>query len=193
MQACGGTHVTNTGQIGFFKIVKREGVKDGVERITFTAGMPALQYVQKRDELISKSSEIMSVPEQMLVESTNRFFNEWKGQRKKIEELQGRLGQKAIENARVSKDGHINQILPASDPNELLKMAQQITNANKKAIAVLCDANGNLLILRGSECKKSAKEIFRQIVSKCKGAGGGNDKIARGRIKDIEKFKKLIK
>ncbi|MFH1240451.1 MAG: alanine--tRNA ligase [Candidatus Diapherotrites archaeon] len=193
VQACGGTHVTNTGQIGFFKIIKRESVKDGVERITFVAGMPALQYVQTREELISKSSEIMSVPEQMLVESTNRFFNEWKEQRKRIEELQARLGQKTVENANVSKDGHINQILPSSDPNELLKMAQQITNTNKKAIAVLCDANGNLVILRGSECKKSAKEIFGKIVSQCKGAGGGNDKIARGRIKDIEKFKKLIK
>jgi alanyl-tRNA synthetase len=37
-QACGGTHVDRTGDIGYFKIVKRESVQDGVERITSSIG-----------------------------------------------------------------------------------------------------------------------------------------------------------
>ncbi len=40
-QACGGTHVTSTGEVGPIKIVRAYRIQDGVERIEFTAGLSA--------------------------------------------------------------------------------------------------------------------------------------------------------
>ena len=42
IEACGGTHVFNTGEIGLIKILKTERIQDGVVRIEFVAGENAL-------------------------------------------------------------------------------------------------------------------------------------------------------
>ena len=38
IEACGGTHVNKTGQLGLIKIIKTERVQDGVVRLKFVAG-----------------------------------------------------------------------------------------------------------------------------------------------------------
>ena len=192
VQACGGTHVSNTGEIGFFKIIKREGVKDGVERITFAAGMPAIEYVQKRDELISKSAEVLGVPEQALLESTSRFFREWKGQRKNIQHLQEQLGEKELSTVEADSKGRIVKFLPETDAQQMLKMAQKMVELNPAATVILCESKGNLLVLCGSESVEKSDAVFKEILKKCGGVGGGNKKIARGKIKDVEKAKKIV-
>ncbi len=89
VEACGGTHhlLKRTGEIGPFKIIKRESVKDGVERLVYKAGRRAVEYIQQREELLKNSSSILKVPEAMLPKTVERFFNEWKERGKKIEEL----------------------------------------------------------------------------------------------------------
>ncbi|RME79592.1 MAG: alanine--tRNA ligase [Methanobacteriota archaeon] len=79
-EACGGTHhlLQATGNIGYIKIVKRESVKDGVERLTFKAGRPAVRYVQERETLLKRSADVYKVPVQELPQTCERFFSEWK-------------------------------------------------------------------------------------------------------------------
>ena len=43
IEACGGTHVFNTGELGLIKILKTERIQDGVVRIEFVAGENALE------------------------------------------------------------------------------------------------------------------------------------------------------
>ena len=46
IEACGGTHVKSTGEIGLVKIVKSERIQDGVVRLEFVAGEAAVSYMQ---------------------------------------------------------------------------------------------------------------------------------------------------
>lgn len=46
VEGCGGTHLSNTSELGFLKIVNTESVQEGIQRITFVAGEAALEYVQ---------------------------------------------------------------------------------------------------------------------------------------------------
>lgn len=45
-EGCGGTHLKNTSEIGFLKILKVETIQEGIQRFTFAAGEAALDYVQ---------------------------------------------------------------------------------------------------------------------------------------------------
>ncbi|MEZ0248401.1 MAG: alanine--tRNA ligase [Thermoproteus sp.] len=49
VQACGGTHLSSTGEIGPIKVVRVERIADGVVRFIFTTGKYAVEYVQKME------------------------------------------------------------------------------------------------------------------------------------------------
>ncbi|MDR1722101.1 MAG: alanine--tRNA ligase, partial [Methanobrevibacter sp.] len=58
VQACAGTHILKTGEIGLIKINKTERVQDGVERIDFSAGISAISSMQEQDSYLRESSNI---------------------------------------------------------------------------------------------------------------------------------------
>ena len=92
-QACGGTHnyIKNTSELGLVKIVKREGVQDGVERVVIKVGPEAIKHVEERERLLREAAEALAVPEDQLKATALRFFNEWKERGKEIEKLQALL------------------------------------------------------------------------------------------------------
>jgi alanyl-tRNA synthetase len=52
VEFCGGTHLTHTGQAGFFKIIGQEGVGKGVRRVTAVTGREAVAVVQHQAALL---------------------------------------------------------------------------------------------------------------------------------------------
>ena len=62
VEACAGTHVASTGELGLIKIIKNERVQDGVERLEYVAGETAIEYIQKQNELLYSICNNLSVP-----------------------------------------------------------------------------------------------------------------------------------
>ena len=54
VEFCGGTHLTHTGQAGFFKIISQEGVGKGVRRVTAVTGREAVAVVQHQAALLEE-------------------------------------------------------------------------------------------------------------------------------------------
>ncbi len=67
IQACGGTHTDTTGQVGFIKIMRTERIQDGVERLVFVAGYPAVDYIQSMDSTIEQASSVLGVQRENVV------------------------------------------------------------------------------------------------------------------------------
>jgi alanyl-tRNA synthetase len=87
VQACGGTHLKNTGEIGFIKILHTERIQDGVERIVFSAGLPALKAVQEKEKSLWKVAELLNAPIEKLEETAKRLVREWKEARREKKRL----------------------------------------------------------------------------------------------------------
>jgi alanyl-tRNA synthetase len=94
VEACAGTHVKNTSELGYLKILRTERVQDGRERFIYTTGLYAVRASQENENLIAKVSEILNAPIDKLVPTAERFLNEWKVDRKKKEELAKELLEK---------------------------------------------------------------------------------------------------
>ncbi len=61
-ELCGGTHLTNTGQAGLFKIVGEESVAAGTRRITALTGPAALQKVQEEEAILAEVAATLKIP-----------------------------------------------------------------------------------------------------------------------------------
>ncbi len=182
-EACGGTHQMNekTGEFGYFKIVKRESVQDGIERIYYKVGEAAVRYAQEREALLRKASGVINVSEHQLPAAVERFFEEWKAQRKEIEKLKEEFvsarAEEVVERSR--KEGVVEESID-EDAKVLAKIGGLVSES-EGAMAVLRNPQGNFVCVAGKKAKKNALELFEGL--KKKGAkGGGNERIVSGKI-----------
>ena len=53
-ELCGGTHVSQTGDIGLFKIQSEIGVASGVRRIEATTGYNLLEIMEQQENILEK-------------------------------------------------------------------------------------------------------------------------------------------
>ncbi len=95
VEGCGGTHVASTGELGFLKILKTETIQEGIQRIIFSAGFAALDFVEDQYSTIKAlESRIKPGPEGLkdsilgLIDENIRYKKEQtKNERKFIETL----------------------------------------------------------------------------------------------------------
>ncbi len=179
-EACGGTHqmIKTTGEIGYFKIEKRVGVQDGLERIIFRCGSSAVKYVQKEEEILRNAADVVSVTKKELPKTVERFFDEWKTQKKRIENmLETWISAKTVEIKNEIKEGIVEQEVDA-EQKTLIIIGEKITK-EIPCIVVLKNKKNEFVIF--SSGKKSALEVFEKL--KKRGAqGGGNQKMVLGKF-----------
>ncbi len=188
-EACGGTHTmhSQTGEIGCFKIIKRESIQDGVERISYKCGSVAIAYMQEKEKLLSDASDVLSVSESELVKSINRFFGEWKEQRKKIEDLSELLIRE--EAKEIIANSSLKPVLRVLDIDDSLlrKLGIKISES-ETACGCFISKSGTIVCAAGKNSEISAKSLLEKAISSLGGTGGGNEHLSQGRVKKIEVF-----
>ena len=198
IEACAGTHVTNTGMIGMIKILRAERVQDGVERVEFAAGEAAVRASQARDDLLAGAAGILRVPNEQLPRTAERFFEEWKEQQKEIERLKEDLAAarlKTLVSEAETIDGLrvIVQKMGNADIDELLKAAALL--AEEDCVALLGSKTGKLVAAVGqSGLSKGVKagSIIKAAAKALGGGGGGRPQLAQGGGPDTERLEEAL-
>jgi alanyl-tRNA synthetase len=188
VQACAGTHLGKTGEVGPIKLLRIERIQDGIERLEYAAGEAAIEAIQAQEELLREAAAVLKVPPEKLPAVAERFFEEWKQLRKENEHLRSEIAD--LELARVKRGAQeINGVkiiaaaLSAADSKELLKLASQLA------------AEGFVVILIGrGEARASAvtavpaplqdtiraDELVKRVCAELGGSGSGKAAIAQG-------------
>jgi alanyl-tRNA synthetase len=91
MELCGGTHVTNTAEIGLFKIISETGVASGVRRIEAVAGPAVLEYLNVRDAVVRDLSERFKAKPEELPDRITTLQNDLKSAQKELDALRSEL------------------------------------------------------------------------------------------------------
>ncbi|MDD1724293.1 MAG: alanine--tRNA ligase, partial [Methanospirillum sp.] len=130
IEACAGTHCAYTGDIGMITIIRVEHVQDGVERLEFAAGIAAIQYKHRQEDILNKAAEAFSVQVDALPVTSKRFFDEWKDQRKEIERLSARISELELNNLETTEYNGVPLLIKRLDlPNaELVKISTGISD-----------------------------------------------------------------
>ena len=61
MELCGGTHLSNSGQVGLFKLMTEEPVAKGVRRISALTGQKALSQIHHQEQLLKQLTQELKV------------------------------------------------------------------------------------------------------------------------------------
>ena len=198
IEACAGTHVTNTGMIGAIKILRTERIQDGVERIEFAAGEAAVRASQERDDLLTGASGVLRVPAEQLPRTAERFFEEWKGQAKEIERLKEDLARARLRGLAAEaeeSDGLkiVVQRMGSADMDELLKAAALL--AEQDCAVLLGSETGKLVAAVGrSGLARGLKAgaIIKAAARLLGGGGGGKPELAQGGGPDVAKLEEAL-
>lgn len=82
IEACGGTHGHNTGDIGPIKITKTKKIADGLVRIELKAGDVAVEYMREKEKLLEEVARKLNVEESDVPKAVEKLFDTWKSLRK---------------------------------------------------------------------------------------------------------------
>ncbi len=208
VEACAGTHLKSTGEIGFIKIVHSERVQDGVERLAYSIGIPAVKAVQKSERLIFKLSEVMNAPIEKLDQTAEKLVRELKKtnaeRRKLLKELAAQesagLGRKAAEKAKeingirvILRDFH-----ESIDIDRMVQTANEIVKRDDSAVTIFYGSDGKnarLMVMAGKTALEkgvNANEIVRNASAALGGGGGGKPNFAQGGGTKIDKLQEAI-
>ena len=195
VQACGGTHLPNTGLIGPIKILRTERIQDGVERIIFAAGEAAIKWMQESESIIKRTSGVFRVPPEKLPDTAQKFFDEWKNARKEVEKLKRELAKLLVYEleSKVEKIKGIEFIggIVEGDIEHLREAALKLKKPNR-VIAIISEDSGAVVVAVGDNVEHKAGDLVRIITSVAGGGGGGKKDLAQGKIKNILKAKEAL-
>jgi alanyl-tRNA synthetase len=193
VQACGGTHVARTGDIGTIKILGTERIQDGVVRITFAAGDAAIQATQDTEDRLTETAETLDVAPEEVPETARRFFEEWKERGKTIEELKEELATVRAEGSgggeEVDLDGTtaVVQRLDA-DMEELRATANALVEEGKVAVLGSGADGATFVVAVPDGVPVNAGEVVGELASRVGGGGGGPPDFAQGGGPDADKL-----
>jgi len=189
-EACGGTHCKRTGELGVFKIEKASKLQDGVERIIFSAGEPALKRINQQSEALAKASDLLKTTPDRLPESIKAIVAERDSLEKELEKVHAKtveahvkqLGKRAVNFATVrlvlAKTAKRRGI-------DAVEVANRLKESDPKMIAVIFEVSERVQVVAaaGDEAVKAGINSG-QIVSEASkvlgGGGGGRPFFATG-------------
>jgi alanyl-tRNA synthetase len=165
VEACAGTHVRNTGEIGFIKIIHSERIQDGVERLVYAVGIQALKAVQKNEELLWRVSETLNAPLEKLDKTAEKLVKELKEVKAERRKLVEKLAKQAV--AVVSAEPSIEVVreiggvkLVTRDFGEeinvdvMVQTANEIIKKDDAAVAVFYGSDGKtarIMVMAGKK------------------------------------------
>ena len=183
IELCGGTHVSATGELGFFKIKSESAVAAGVRRIEAVAGM-ALKIMLIGIEILNKIRDQLKNPKELL-KSLQDLQSETGSMRRRMESMEMKqAGQLRIELLKesISLGGYkfIGKIIESISPDSLRKLTSDLRQDSTDLMVVLAtisDGRPQVVIGLGdqlvSEKKLDASKIIKEIVAPLIKGGGG--------------------
>lgn len=203
IELCGGAHLTNTAQVGTFKIISENGIAAGVRRIEALTGTEALKYYQSQEEQLKQICKAVKANAENVVYKVEQIVSEQKETTKEIEKLKAKLAGGAVEEI-LSQKQQINGIsvicanVKDADANALKTMGDQLKVKLGSGIVVLASGKGdkvNLVAMATDDVVKKgihAGNIVKAAAACCCGGGGGRPNMAQAGGKDASKIEEAL-
>lgn len=195
-ELCGGTHVKQTGDIGFFKIVKEESIASGVRRIEALTGVEALNYVNEKIDIVDNLAGEFKISYDKVIEKIDSILKENKDLKKQLNDVKkSQLNNIELDKNIVNNVNVFTKNLEGIEPQDLKQVIinWQNTKYKKNSVIVMTVKNDGKIILIVAVSKDiidkiNAVELFKKIGGK----GGGVPSFAMGSVSEVINFENIV-
>ncbi|WP_439882906.1 alanine--tRNA ligase [Pontibacter sp. MBLB2868] len=195
VELCGGTHVYNTGEIGYFKIVSESSVAAGVRRIEAITAKAAEEFVQAQLDELHAVREVLNT-QSNVSGAVEKLQEDNKALQKQLEQFElkqlSSLKDALAKNAQ-QLDG-INLVaekVDVSSSDYLKKLAfdmRQVVDNLVLVLAAEIDGKPQIAVMLSDNLVQdknmNASQMVRELAKEIKGGGGGQPFYATAGGKD---------
>lgn len=189
-ELCGGTHVSNTGDIICFKILSESGVAAGVRRIEAVTGDGVFTYYKNAEKMLLDAADVAKVRPSELAEKVAHMTTEIRKLENELESLRSSAAKDALtDSIKNAADIEGVKLITASvddaDMNTLRKLSDTLKEKQGALVAVLAsrvDDKVNLIVTATDEAVKrgaDSAKMIKTLAPLIGGGGGGRETMAQ--------------
>ncbi len=206
MELCGGAHVSQTGDIGLFRIISESGVASGVRRIEALTGRGAFSYFQEREAALEETASVLKTRPDNVVNRVEQLLADKAAVEGLLDEARARgsSGEDIIAEEVIEIPGGGNVVyrgirLRVRDLDDARKWGDKFLAGGESGIAALAvEMPGDKraiftfasddMISRGIR----ADAVIREVASVVGSRGGGRPHMAQAGIEDASKIDEAL-
>jgi len=189
VNACGGTHVSSTSQIGAVLIRGTERIRQAV-RVSFLCGNRAISAARADDALLSGLGREFSVGRADLPAAASRLKADAKAGAKERQALREELANYHAARLLVEDPPHhdlriVRRVFSDRDADYIKLLASRVTSAAPHTIALLASTQESpaaVVMASSQELGRNAGELLRAALAESGGRGGGSPTLAQGLV-----------
>ena len=203
-ELCGGTHVSNTAQLGLFKISSESSVASGVRRIEGVTGFGVLDQLGMHLNALRETAQVMKVMNPMeLPARAKQVMAELKEKDRTIETLNAKVASanlagvfqnaQSVEGVKV-----VFALLSGTGSDALRALCDKVKESAEPVAAVFAGVSGGKATLAAA-CNKPAQEkglkagvLVKAVAQLTGGNGGGKPDFAMAGAKDQTKLDEAL-
>lgn len=199
MELCGGTHISNSAQIGMFKILSETGIAAGVRRIEAATGMNTVKIVEAMDDTLYNVTTSLKTTTDHLMEKVDEITEQNREKEKTIEALKKKF------DGNLVMDIHQKVSVIEGVQTSIAEVENVSVDQLRNISDLLKDRMGSGIVLLGTKqdgkvsfiatatkdiVKKgfNAGKLVKEVAAIAGGGGGGRPDMAQAGGKNPEKL-----
>ncbi len=197
-ELCGGTHVSNSAEIGMIKILSESSSSAGIRRIEAITGEAVYNYYEKKESLLNDVASLLKAKHEKIADKVQQLIDLNKEIEKELKTIKSQAAGSEIDNL-ISSAVEINTVKVAAgkvaidNSNELRNAGDTLRQKLGSGIGILiAEIKGkvSLLTVVTDDLKKQypAGKIVGQLAEFVDGRGGGRPDMAMAGGKSIDKI-----
>lgn len=192
VELCGGTHLSEISEIGYFKILSESSVASGVRRIEAVTSSKAFEFLNAREGLFSEVESKLGMKESLAVEKIDALLLQVKSLSKENEQLKIKVAQagksgktESLPSVEIKGVKLISEKVDESDPKILRALVDQFRDKGKENTIVLLlglgDGKVSLCVGLTKDLvgRLDAGKIVQLLAPEIGGKGGGRADFAQ--------------
>jgi alanyl-tRNA synthetase len=204
-ELCGGTHVSNSGQLGVVKLIGESSIGAGVRRVEALVGADAYSFLAREHILLNSLTELIKGARvEELPERIQALLDKVKEVEKELAAVRSAQALASVDSlaataVQVGETSLIAGLLPDGvSGDDLKKIALELRARSANSVVALISASGGrpVLVATASDAARAAGikagELVKIGSTILGGGGGGKDDFAQGGGVDSSKSREAL-